>query len=307
MAWDGFDPVTKDVKSRALPEIYSDPAKFKAAQDTMFAEMTKFRRPSRPATRPTRRPPSWISTRPATVATTRSGRSRSSARADSPATGRRAAGRAWARCSPSLCAPASATPPPPGTRSRAIPRHGRRLRRLPHRGPEGRRAFAGGRALKTPFGTFYGPNLTPHPQAGIGRWTEADFVRAMRQGLRPDGAHYYPAFPYPSFTRISDADLRTCGRICARCRRAPAEPGARAAFSVPLALRHRRLEVAVLHPGSVRERSPTPAGGRPRRLPRRGARPLRRMPHAAQFPRRRTEGSRASPAARAPPARTCPT
>ena len=42
MAWDGFDPVTKDVKSRALPEIYSDPAKFKAAQDTMFAEMTKF-------------------------------------------------------------------------------------------------------------------------------------------------------------------------------------------------------------------------------------------------------------------------
>lgn len=42
MAWDGFDPVTKDVKSRALPEIYSDPAKFKAAQDTMFTEMTKF-------------------------------------------------------------------------------------------------------------------------------------------------------------------------------------------------------------------------------------------------------------------------
>jgi cytochrome c556 len=42
MAWDGFDPVTKDVKSRALPEIYSDPAKFKTAQDTMFSEMTKF-------------------------------------------------------------------------------------------------------------------------------------------------------------------------------------------------------------------------------------------------------------------------
>jgi mono/diheme cytochrome c family protein len=67
--------------------------------------------------------------------------------------------------------------------------------------------FTGGRALKTPFGTFYGPNLTPHPEAGIGRWTEADFVRAMRHGVRPDGAHYYPAFPYPSFTKISDADL----------------------------------------------------------------------------------------------------
>ena len=68
--------------------------------------------------------------------------------------------------------------------------------------------YAGGRALKTPFGTFYGPNLTPHPQAGIGRWTEADFVRAMREGRRPDGAHYYPAFPYPSFTLITDSDLR---------------------------------------------------------------------------------------------------
>jgi mono/diheme cytochrome c family protein len=69
-------------------------------------------------------------------------------------------------------------------------------------------AFAGGRALKTPFGTFYGPNITPHPEAGIGKWTEADFVRAMRLGERPDGANYFPAFPYPSFTGMSDEDLR---------------------------------------------------------------------------------------------------
>jgi mono/diheme cytochrome c family protein len=68
--------------------------------------------------------------------------------------------------------------------------------------------FAGGRELKTPFGTFYGPNITPHPQAGIGRWTEADFIRALREGVRPDGAHYFPAFPYPSYTKITDADLR---------------------------------------------------------------------------------------------------
>jgi mono/diheme cytochrome c family protein len=68
--------------------------------------------------------------------------------------------------------------------------------------------FAGGRALPTPFGTFYGPNITPHPEAGIGRWSEADFVRAMRQGVRPDGANYFPAFPYPSYTKAADADLR---------------------------------------------------------------------------------------------------
>jgi mono/diheme cytochrome c family protein len=68
--------------------------------------------------------------------------------------------------------------------------------------------YAGGRALKTPFGTFYGPNITPHSQAGIGSWSEADFIRAMREGKRPDGANLFPAFPYSSFTRMTEADLR---------------------------------------------------------------------------------------------------
>lgn len=74
--------------------------------------------------------------------------------------------------------------------------------------PAGSVAYAGGRVLETPFGNFYGPNITPHPQSGIGRWSEQDFFRAMRQGQRPDGAHYYPVFPYPAFTRIKDEDLR---------------------------------------------------------------------------------------------------
>jgi mono/diheme cytochrome c family protein len=69
-------------------------------------------------------------------------------------------------------------------------------------------SYAGGRALKTPFGTFYGPNITPHKEAGIGAWSEADFVRALREGRRPDGANLFPAFPYPSFTRMSDGDLK---------------------------------------------------------------------------------------------------
>lgn len=73
---------------------------------------------------------------------------------------------------------------------------------------QGATPFAGGRALKTPFGTFYGPNITPHPQAGIGRWSEADFTRAMRRGERSNGANYFPAFPYPSFTHMTDGDLR---------------------------------------------------------------------------------------------------
>jgi mono/diheme cytochrome c family protein len=73
---------------------------------------------------------------------------------------------------------------------------------------KGAAPYAGGRALETPFGTFYGPNITPHPEAGIGRWSEQEFFRAMRFGVRRDGAHYYPAFPYTSFTKITDADLR---------------------------------------------------------------------------------------------------
>lgn len=68
--------------------------------------------------------------------------------------------------------------------------------------------YAGGSALKTPFGSFFAPNITPHPQAGIGAWSEVDFLRALREGTRPDGAHYYPAFPYTSFTKIVDADAR---------------------------------------------------------------------------------------------------
>ena len=68
--------------------------------------------------------------------------------------------------------------------------------------------FAGGRALDTPFGTFYGPNITPHRDTGLGKWSEADFRRAIRFGERPDDAHYFPAFPYPSFTGMTDTDIR---------------------------------------------------------------------------------------------------
>ncbi|MEZ4332124.1 MAG: cytochrome c [Myxococcota bacterium] len=68
-------------------------------------------------------------------------------------------------------------------------------------------ALAGGRALETPFGTYYSTNITPDPETGIGGWSDADFIRAMREGLAPDGRHYFPVFPYPSFTGLSDADL----------------------------------------------------------------------------------------------------
>jgi mono/diheme cytochrome c family protein len=67
--------------------------------------------------------------------------------------------------------------------------------------------YAGGRAIKSPFGTFYGPNITRHDTHGIGKWNESDFFRAMRFGKRPDGTAYFPAFPFSSYTMVTDSDL----------------------------------------------------------------------------------------------------
>lgn len=66
--------------------------------------------------------------------------------------------------------------------------------------------FAGGAALKTPFGTFYAPNITPDPEHGIGGWSDAEFLGALRRGRSPDGGHYYPVFPYTSYAGMSERD-----------------------------------------------------------------------------------------------------
>lgn len=67
--------------------------------------------------------------------------------------------------------------------------------------------FAGGRRIDTPFGAIYSPNLTPDPETGIGTWRDDDFYRALHYGVRPDGSRYYPAFPYPNFTKITRDDV----------------------------------------------------------------------------------------------------
>ena len=72
---------------------------------------------------------------------------------------------------------------------------------------EGGEPFAGGRAFKTPFGVLYSPNITADPQTGIGAWTDADFLRAVHKGIARNGERLYPAFPYDSYTLISDDDV----------------------------------------------------------------------------------------------------
>jgi mono/diheme cytochrome c family protein len=68
--------------------------------------------------------------------------------------------------------------------------------------------LGGGLALVTPFGTFHAPNISPDNNDGIGRWNEAQFVTALTKGVSPDGAHYYPAFPYTTYAHAKIDDLR---------------------------------------------------------------------------------------------------
>ena len=73
---------------------------------------------------------------------------------------------------------------------------------------EGGPELAGGHAFATPFGTFYSSNITPDPKTGIGGWSDEDLIRALRDGVGPDGRHYFPAFPYTSYTLMADDDIR---------------------------------------------------------------------------------------------------
>ena len=67
--------------------------------------------------------------------------------------------------------------------------------------------LAGGLGLRSPFGTFYAPNISSDETYGIGGWTTAEFVNAVMRGVSPDGSHYYPAFPYMSYQRMNVSDV----------------------------------------------------------------------------------------------------
>jgi mono/diheme cytochrome c family protein len=75
-------------------------------------------------------------------------------------------------------------------------------------GQSDRLKLGGGLQLKSPFGSFTVPNISPHPEDGIGAWKVVDLANAMLTGVSPDGAHYYPAFPYTSFQRVRIEDIR---------------------------------------------------------------------------------------------------
>jgi mono/diheme cytochrome c family protein len=107
---------------------------------------------------------------------------------------------------------AAIDPPAPQSFDLALVKRGRDLAAIGNCNDchtvRGGKDFAGGLPVPTPFGAIYSSNITPDPQTGIGRWSEAAFRRAMRSGVNRDGQHLYPTFPYDHFTNVTDEDDR---------------------------------------------------------------------------------------------------
>jgi len=103
---------------------------------------------------------------------------------------------------------------------------------------EDKTRLGGGLGLKSPFGTFFTPNISPDRKDGIGGWSEADFVTAMWKGTAPDGSHYYPAFPYTSYQRMKLEDVRD---LFAYLKTLPPVEGKPRDHDLPFYLKIRRL------------------------------------------------------------------
>ena len=104
-------------------------------------------------------------------------------------------------------------------------------------GQDDKTKLGGGLGLKSPFGTFYVPNISPDPTEGIGKWSEADFITAMQKGTSPDGRHYFPAFPYTSYQRMRVEDVRD---LFAHIKTLPAVQGKVRDHDVPFPFNMRR-------------------------------------------------------------------
>ena len=184
--------------------------------------------------------------------------------------------------------PKAATPPNPTTQT--IQR-GEYLARAGdcvacHTEPTGK-LFAGGRAMATPFGAIYVPNITPDDETGIGRWTADDFYRMMHTGLSRDGTLLYPAMPFAQYTKVTRADRDAIFAYLQSLHAGEAEEqAARAALPVQQARAPARLAHALLQGRRVRARPGAIGAMESRRVSRRGARALHHVPHGDQRARR---------------------
>lgn len=100
--------------------------------------------------------------------------------------------------------------------------------------------YAGGLPISTPFGIIYSPNITSDKKFGIGSWTLAQFVKAMREGVSPQGSHYFPVFPYPYFNKLTDDDTAA---LKAYFDRVPPIPMANKPVDMPIPFRWRFMQI----------------------------------------------------------------
>jgi len=107
------------------------------------------------------------------------------------------------RTAPAAALPADYQPPPGAGRAVAVAADCMAC----HTAPKGQ-PYAGGLAVPSPFGTIYSTNITPDKETGIGNYTLDEFRAALIDGVRKDGAHLYPAMPYPSYRKMSEPDVR---------------------------------------------------------------------------------------------------
>jgi mono/diheme cytochrome c family protein len=130
-----------------------------------------------------------------------------------------------------------------------------------HAAPEAtgdaRLVLAGGQRFPSDFGTFVAPNISPHPEAGIGGWTRTEFASAVLRGVSPDGAHYYPAFPYTAYGLMSATEVADLWAFM-QTLPASAAPSARHELGFPFNIRRSVAVWKLLNGGPEWVLDPTP-------------------------------------------------
>ena len=165
-------------------------------------------------------------------------------------------------------------------------------------------ALAGGRCLKTPFGIFNVPNISPGQGDRHRQLETLDFVNAMKRGIAPDGEHLYPAFPYASYQRMSYEDLIDLKAYLDTLPAVKNEvPPHELAFPFNIRRGLGALAAPLCRRQDLRARSEGERRAQSRRLSCQGPGPLRRVPFAAQYSRRHRSRTRPSPARRIPKAK----
>ena len=143
--------------------------------------------------------------------------------------------------------------------------------------------FAGGLRLDTPFGYMLTPNITPDPDTGIGRWSSADFYRALHDGVNKRGQDMYPTMPYDFYTKATRADIDAIyAYLQDRQARRNTVTVNHLYFPVRPALVDGGVARALFHCGRIQAEPRAVGVVESRRLPGRRPRPLQRLPFAAQ-------------------------